>query len=177
MRLQIVWRVACLEVPSRGAYEYWRREVAPSWALEVRIKVHYTALCHTDLYFWDAKGQPPLFPRILGHEAAGVIESVGEGVTKPNKGSTVAIFWLGWIFKGRNLIFTEVDGTWGASHFASFHFGNNRSRQINPDELHQICQEFGIVELEEMIKEVDQEIPICPSKKIFLALLSNSCHR
>jgi hypothetical protein len=57
------------------------------------------------------------------------------------------------------------------------HTSNNGSRQINLDELHQICQEFGIVELEGMIREIDQEISICPSKKILLALLSNSCHR
>lgn len=30
-------------------------EVAPPQAMEVRIKVKYTSLCHTDLYFWEAK--------------------------------------------------------------------------------------------------------------------------
>ncbi|MED6205928.1 Alcohol dehydrogenase, variant 2 [Stylosanthes scabra] len=51
-------------------------EVAPPQAMEVRIKVKYTSLCHTDLYFWEAKGQTPLFPRIFGHEAAGYVISV-----------------------------------------------------------------------------------------------------
>ncbi|CAN6475799.1 unnamed protein product [Victoria cruziana] len=46
-------------------------EVAPPQAMEVRIKILYTALCHTDVYFWEAKGQTPIFPRILGHEAGG----------------------------------------------------------------------------------------------------------
>ncbi|CAL1361591.1 unnamed protein product [Linum trigynum] len=55
-------------------------EVAPPQALEVRIQIKYTSLCHTDLYFWEAKGQTPLFPRIFGHEASGIVESVGEGV-------------------------------------------------------------------------------------------------
>lgn len=32
-----------------------RVEVAPPQAMEVRIKVKYTSLCHTDLYFWEAK--------------------------------------------------------------------------------------------------------------------------
>ncbi|KAK7407650.1 hypothetical protein VNO78_09631 [Psophocarpus tetragonolobus] len=58
-----------------------RVEVAPPQEMEVRIKVKYTSLCHTDLYFWEAKGQTPLFPRIFGHEAAGIVESVGEGVS------------------------------------------------------------------------------------------------
>ncbi|KAI3737449.1 hypothetical protein L2E82_27452 [Cichorium intybus] len=46
----------------------------------VRIKILFTSLCHTDVYFWEAKGQNPVFPRILGHEAGGIVESVGEGV-------------------------------------------------------------------------------------------------
>jgi alcohol dehydrogenase class-P len=70
-------------------------EVAPPQAMEVRIKIHYTALCHTDVYFWEAKGQTPLFPRILGHEAAGVVESVGEGVTDLKEGDTVLPVFTG----------------------------------------------------------------------------------
>ena len=30
-------------------------EVAPPQAMEVRIKILYTSLCHTDVYFWEAK--------------------------------------------------------------------------------------------------------------------------
>lgn len=30
-------------------------EVAPPQAMEVRVKIKYTSLCHTDLYFWEAK--------------------------------------------------------------------------------------------------------------------------
>ncbi|KDP43055.1 hypothetical protein JCGZ_25241 [Jatropha curcas] len=57
-------------------------EVAPPQAMEVRLRILYTALCHSDVYFWEAKGQVPLFPRIFGHEAGGIVESVGEGVTE-----------------------------------------------------------------------------------------------
>ncbi|KAL5082003.1 hypothetical protein RYX36_010424, partial [Vicia faba] len=46
-------------------------EVAPPQAGEVRLKILFTSLCHTDVYFWEAKGQTPLFPRIFGHEAGG----------------------------------------------------------------------------------------------------------
>ncbi|WVZ58207.1 hypothetical protein U9M48_008496 [Paspalum notatum var. saurae] len=47
-------------------------EVAPPGRLEVRVKVLFTSICHTDLSF--LKGENELqrkFPRILGHEAAG----------------------------------------------------------------------------------------------------------
>ncbi|CAN6475798.1 unnamed protein product [Victoria cruziana] len=70
-------------------------EVAPPQAMEVRIKILYTALCHTDVYFWEAKGQTPIFPRILGHEAGGVIESVGEGVTELQPGDRVLPVFTG----------------------------------------------------------------------------------
>ncbi|KAI7726412.1 hypothetical protein M8C21_027350, partial [Ambrosia artemisiifolia] len=74
-------------------------EVAPPQKHEVRIKILFTSLCHTDVYFWEAKGQNPVFPRILGHEAGGCGISTGLGATlnvaKPKKGSSVAVFGLG----------------------------------------------------------------------------------
>ncbi|KDO65863.1 hypothetical protein CISIN_1g016933mg [Citrus sinensis] len=70
-------------------------EVAPPQAMEVRIKIKYTSLCRTDLYFWESKGQTPLFPRIFGHEAAGVVESVGEGVSDLEVGDHVLPVFTG----------------------------------------------------------------------------------
>ncbi|XP_020112793.1 alcohol dehydrogenase 1-like [Ananas comosus] len=70
-------------------------EVAPPQATEVRVKIKFTALCHTDLHFWEAKGESPLFPRIFGHEAAGIVESVGEGVTELKEGDHVLPVFTG----------------------------------------------------------------------------------
>ncbi|KAK4781008.1 hypothetical protein SAY87_017114 [Trapa incisa] len=70
-------------------------EVAPPQAMEVRLKILFTALCHTDVYFWEAKGQTPVFPRIFGHEAAGIVESVGEGVTELKPGDHVLPVFTG----------------------------------------------------------------------------------
>ncbi|KAK3411468.1 hypothetical protein EUGRSUZ_I00224 [Eucalyptus grandis] len=70
-------------------------EVAPPQAMEVRIKILFTSLCHTDVFFWEAKGQTPLFPRIFGHEASGVVESVGEGVTELEPGDHVLPVFTG----------------------------------------------------------------------------------
>ncbi|KAL5996831.1 hypothetical protein ACLOJK_007753, partial [Asimina triloba] len=64
-------------------------EVAPPQAGEVRIQILYTALCHTDAYTWSGKDPEGLFPCILGHEAAGIVESVGEGVTEVQPGDHV----------------------------------------------------------------------------------------
>uniref|UniRef100_A0A162AZ12 Alcohol dehydrogenase class-3 n=1 Tax=Daucus carota subsp. sativus TaxID=79200 RepID=A0A162AZ12_DAUCS len=64
-------------------------QVDPPQAGEVRIKILFTALCHTDAYTWSGKDPEGLFPCILGHEAAGIVESVGEGVTEVQAGDHV----------------------------------------------------------------------------------------
>jgi len=64
-------------------------KVGPPQAGEVRIKTHSVALCHTDSYTLDGLDPEGLFPCILGHEAAGVVESVGEGVTEFKPGDHV----------------------------------------------------------------------------------------
>ncbi|CAI5465154.1 unnamed protein product, partial [Closterium sp. Yama58-4] len=64
-------------------------EVAPPQAGEVRIRITHTALCHTDAYTLDGHDPEGLFPCILGHEAAGIVESVGEGVTSVQPGDHV----------------------------------------------------------------------------------------
>jgi len=61
-------------------------QVAPPQAGEVRIKMVATALCHTDQYTLEGLDPEGKFPCILGHEAAGVVESVGEGVTSVKPG-------------------------------------------------------------------------------------------
>lgn len=56
--------------------------VAPPQKGEVRIKMVAVALCHTDAYTLDGLDAEGLFPSVLGHEGAGIVESVGEGVTE-----------------------------------------------------------------------------------------------
>jgi len=55
-------------------------KVGPPQAGEVRVKHVAVALCHTDAYTLDGLDPEGLFPCILGHEASGIVESVGEGV-------------------------------------------------------------------------------------------------
>ncbi|KAG2638429.1 hypothetical protein PVAP13_2NG594300 [Panicum virgatum] len=69
-------------------------EVAPPRAHEVRVKIVCTSLCHTDITFWRMKDGPSMFPCILGHEAVGVVESVGEQVQEVAVGDTVVPVFL-----------------------------------------------------------------------------------
>ncbi|XP_009325349.1 PREDICTED: alcohol dehydrogenase class-3 [Pygoscelis adeliae] len=69
-------------------------EVAPPKAREVRIKIVATAVCHTDAYTLSGADPEGCFPVILGHEGAGIVESVGEGVTKVKPGDTVIPLYI-----------------------------------------------------------------------------------
>ncbi|GJQ82022.1 ADH5 [Trypoxylus dichotomus] len=69
-------------------------EVAPPKAHEVRIKILYTAVCHTDAYTLSGQDPEGIFPVILGHEGAGVVESIGEGVTNVKPGDHVIPLYI-----------------------------------------------------------------------------------
>lgn len=64
-------------------------QVAPPQKGEVRVKILHAALCHTDQFTLSGEDPEGLFPCILGHEAAGVVESVGPGVTSVKAGDHV----------------------------------------------------------------------------------------
>lgn len=64
-------------------------EVAPPKAHEVRIKILYSGVCHTDAYTLSGQDPEGKFPAILGHEGGGVVESIGEGVTNVKVGDHV----------------------------------------------------------------------------------------
>jgi len=66
----------------------------PGWG-QVVVKVVASGVCHTDLHAadgdWPAKPKPPFVP---GHEAAGFVTAVGEGVTYLAEGDRVGVPWL-----------------------------------------------------------------------------------
>lgn len=63
--------------------------VHPPKAGEVRVRITHTALCHTDQFTLSGEDPEGKFPAVLGHEAAGIIESVGEGVVGLKEGDHV----------------------------------------------------------------------------------------
>ncbi|KAK7964917.1 alcohol dehydrogenase [Apiospora saccharicola] len=68
-------------------------EVGVPQAHEVRIKIYYTGVCHTDAYTLSGKDPEGAFPIVLGHEGAGIVESVGEGVTNVKPGDHVVALY------------------------------------------------------------------------------------
>ncbi len=67
-------------------------ELEPPRAGEVLVRIEASGVCHSDLHKadgdWGETG-----PMVLGHEGAGVVEAVGEGVEVPRVGQLVALNW------------------------------------------------------------------------------------
>jgi len=59
---------------------------------EALVAVQACGVCHTDLHYREG-GISDEFPFLLGHEAAGIVEAVGEGVTEVRAGDFVILNW------------------------------------------------------------------------------------
>jgi S-(hydroxymethyl)mycothiol dehydrogenase len=59
---------------------------------ETVVKIQACGVCHTDLHYREG-GINDEFPFLLGHEAAGIVESVGEGVAELEPGDYVVLNW------------------------------------------------------------------------------------
>ena len=56
---------------------------------EVLVKILFTSVCHTDAFTLSGEDPEGVFPAVLGHEGAGVVVEVGEGVTSVEPGDHV----------------------------------------------------------------------------------------
>jgi Zn-dependent alcohol dehydrogenase len=79
-----------LEEPGQPAVV---REISidPPSADEVRVEIKYSGVCHTDLTVKALNGNGMAFPIVLGHEGAGIVESVGENVKHLKPGDPVVL--------------------------------------------------------------------------------------
>ena len=59
---------------------------------EVTVRVQACGVCHTDLHYREG-GIGDDFPYLLGHEAAGLVDAVGDGVTSVAPGDFVVLNW------------------------------------------------------------------------------------
>jgi len=70
------------------------RPIPQPKAGEVLIRVHACGVCHSDLNVLLGYFPFATYPRVPGHEVAGVVEKVGEGVSWPKVGDRVGMQWL-----------------------------------------------------------------------------------
>jgi D-arabinose 1-dehydrogenase-like Zn-dependent alcohol dehydrogenase len=75
-------RIVELEIPDPGPGQ-------------VRIEVHACGVCHSDAIIVEGLRPGIAYPRVPGHEVAGVVDAVGAGVTDWRKGQRIGVGWHG----------------------------------------------------------------------------------
>src|SRR5262250_2023299 len=84
------------QVPKAGAdFEIVEREIPKPGAGQVRIKVQACGVCHSDVLTKEGAWPGIQYPRIPGHEVAGIIDELGAGVSEWKQGQRVGVGWHG----------------------------------------------------------------------------------
>jgi D-arabinose 1-dehydrogenase-like Zn-dependent alcohol dehydrogenase len=78
-----------------GDFEIVEREIPEPDAGHVRIKVQACGVCHSDVLTKEGAWPGIQYPRVPGHEVAGIIDKVGAGVSAWKKGQRVGVGWHG----------------------------------------------------------------------------------
>src|SRR3974390_3667703 len=84
------------QIQKPGAdFQIVERDVPEPGAGQVRIKVRACGICRSDEFTKDGSGPGIQYPRVPGHEVAGIIEKLGAGVTAWSPGQRAGIGWHG----------------------------------------------------------------------------------
>ncbi|MGC2423471.1 MAG: alcohol dehydrogenase [Nitrospirota bacterium] len=78
-----------------GPFEIVEREVTEPGIGHVRIKIEACGVCHSDSLTKEGMWPGIKYPRVPGHEIAGIIDAVGDGVAGWTKGQRVGVGWHG----------------------------------------------------------------------------------
>jgi len=78
-----------------GELQIVERAIPEPKAGQVRIRVQACGVCHSDVFTKDGTWPGIVYPRVPGHEVAGVIDEVGPGVTAWKKRQRVGVGWHG----------------------------------------------------------------------------------
>ena len=89
-------RMKVVQVPKAGAdFEVVERDIPEPGSGQVRIRVQACGVCHSDAITKEGSFPGISYPRVPGHEVAGVIDAVGGGVEDWKKGERVGVGWHG----------------------------------------------------------------------------------
>jgi D-arabinose 1-dehydrogenase-like Zn-dependent alcohol dehydrogenase len=86
---------AAVATKAGGEFEIQEREIPKPGFGEVRIKVQACGICFSDHLLKDGLWPGIVYPRVPGHEVAGTVDEVGQGVTEWKKGDRVGTGWHG----------------------------------------------------------------------------------
>jgi D-arabinose 1-dehydrogenase-like Zn-dependent alcohol dehydrogenase len=83
-------------VPKPGEdFQIVEREIPTPGEGHVRIKVQACGVCHSDAFTKEGAWPGIQYPRVPGHEVAGIIDELGAGVSEWKKGQRVGVGWHG----------------------------------------------------------------------------------
>jgi D-arabinose 1-dehydrogenase-like Zn-dependent alcohol dehydrogenase len=85
-----------VQVSAPGKFELVERELIPPLPGMVRIRVEACGVCHSDSITVDQLFPNITYPRVPGHEIAGVIDAVGSGIEWWKVGQRVGVGWNGY---------------------------------------------------------------------------------
>jgi D-arabinose 1-dehydrogenase-like Zn-dependent alcohol dehydrogenase len=80
---------------AHGPWEVVERDIPNPGPGDVRVKVQACGVCHSDVLTKEALWPGIIYPRVPGHEAAGVVDALGEGVKGWKVGDRVGVGWFG----------------------------------------------------------------------------------
>lgn len=80
---------------AKGDLHLVEREIPAPEAGKVRIRIQSCGICHSDALVKDGIWPGLQYPRVPGHEVAGVIDALGAGVAEWKEGDRVGIGWFG----------------------------------------------------------------------------------
>ena len=84
------------QIPKGGAdFQIVEREIPNPGAGQVRIKVQACGVCHSDALTKEGLWPGIQYPRVPGHEVAGIIDELGDGVSGWKKGQRAGVGWHG----------------------------------------------------------------------------------
>lgn len=111
LEVYVIYSLTCKKKKKRKCYTIyiprWSGSFLKScylkcWVRAFVFEIVATGICHTDSYTLSGSDPEGVFPVVLGHEGAGIVESVGQGVTKFQPGS----LFLMWAFHSSLLYLT-----------------------------------------------------------------------
>jgi D-arabinose 1-dehydrogenase-like Zn-dependent alcohol dehydrogenase len=80
---------------ANGPFELVEKDIPEPAATQVRIKVQACGICHSDSLTKEGLFPGIQYPRVPGHEIAGVIDKVGKDITQWEPQQRVAVGWHG----------------------------------------------------------------------------------
>jgi len=134
-----------IQVPAPGgSLDLVERPIPVPGPDTVRIKVQACGVCHSDVMIKEGQWPGLQYPRVPGHEVAGVIDEVGPGVTLWKKGQRVGVGWYGGHCgvcppcRRGNFVYCRVGGITGFTHdggYQEYMIAPAQSVALMPDGL------------------------------------------